>query len=204
MDMENWSTDSLRAFEAEIANLFNIGEIRAPIHLSDGNEIQMIEIFQEVKDDDWVFCSWRSHYQCLLKGVPASRVQAEILAGRSISLCFPDFKIYSSAIVGGQLPLAVGAALSLKKKQQPGHVWCFIGDMTSETGIAQTAIRYSDRHNLPITFIVEDNGISVLTETRSVWNSLTLRFEEITSPNVRSYKYKSKYPHAGAGVRVQF
>ena len=102
MDMETWSSDSLRAFEADIANLFNIGEIRAPIHLSDGNEIQMIEIFQEIKDDDWVFCSWRSHYQCLLKGVPASRVQAEILAGRSISLCFPDFKIYSSAIVGGQ------------------------------------------------------------------------------------------------------
>jgi TPP-dependent pyruvate/acetoin dehydrogenase alpha subunit len=204
MDMETWSSDSLRAFEADIANLFNIGEIRAPIHLSDGNEIQMIEIFQEIKDDDWVFCSWRSHYQCLLKGVPASRVQDEILAGRSISLCFPDFKIYSSAIVGGQLPLAVGAALSLKRKELPGHVWCFIGDMTSETGIAQTAIRYSERHKLPITFIIEDNGISVLTETRTVWNSSTLRFEEIPSPNVRSYKYKSKYPHAGAGVRVQF
>ena len=51
MDMETWSSDSLRAFEADIANLFNIGEIRAPIHLSDGNEIQMIEIFQEIKDE---------------------------------------------------------------------------------------------------------------------------------------------------------
>jgi pyruvate dehydrogenase E1 component alpha subunit len=84
------------------------------------------------------------------------------------------------------------------------HVWCFIGDMTSETGIAQTAIRYSEKHKLPITFVIEDNGISVLTQTRSVWNSQSLRYEENNSSVVRSYQYKSKYPHAGAGVRVQF
>ena len=76
--------------------------------------------------------------------------------------------------------------------------------MTSETGIAQTAVRYSEKHDLPITFVVEDNGISVLTETRKVWNSKTLRFEESYSSKVRSFKYESKYPHAGAGVRVQF
>jgi hypothetical protein len=76
--------------------------------------------------------------------------------------------------------------------------------MTSETGIAQTALRYSEKHDLPITFVVEDNGISVLTQTRDVWNSLTLRFEESKNSKVLSYKYKSKYPHAGAGVRVQF
>jgi hypothetical protein len=76
--------------------------------------------------------------------------------------------------------------------------------MTSETGMAQTAIRYSEKHDLPITFVVEDNGISVLTKTRAVWNSKTLRFEESNSSKIRSYKYESKYPHAGAGVRVQF
>lgn len=204
MHMRNWDIASLKGFETEIADLFNTGKIKAPIHLSDGNEEHLIGIFQDIRDEDWVFCSWRSHYQCLLKGVPVSRVRTEIVAGRSISLCFPDFKIYSSAIVGGQIPLAVGTALSLKRKGSAAHVWCFIGDMTSETGIAQTAIRYSEQHKLPITFIVEDNRISVLTETRSVWNSLTLRFEERSSPIVRSYPYKSRYPHSGAGVRVEF
>ena len=102
------------------------------------------------------------------------------------------------------MAIAVGAALSLKRNNQPGHVWCFIGDMTSETGIAQTAIRYSEKQDLPITFVVEDNGISVLTQTRDVWNSKFLRFEESNSTKIISYKYKSKYPHAGAGVRVQF
>ena len=106
--------------------------------------------------------------------------------------------------MGGQIPLAVGAALSINLGNKKAHVWCFIGDMTSETGMAQTAIRYSEKHDLPITFVVEDNGISVLTETRKVWNSQTLRFEEIESSKVVSYQYKSTYPHAGAGVRVQF
>lgn len=202
--MNEWTIEELIAFESKIADLFNKGEIRAPVHLSDGNESSIIEIFKSVKTEDWVFCSWRSHYQALLKGVPATRVEAEILAGRSISLCFPDFNFYSSAIVGGQVPIAVGTALSLKRNRQPGHVWCFIGDMTSETGIAQTAIRYSEKQDLPITFVVEDNGISVLTQTRDVWNSTSLRFEESMSTKIISYKYKSKYPHAGAGVRVQF
>ena len=202
--MSEWTVEGLIAFESKIADLFNNGVIRAPVHLSDGSESSIIEIFKDVKTEDWVFCSWRSHYQALLKGVPATRVEAEILAGRSISLCFSDFNFYSSAIVGGQVPIAVGAALSLKRNNQPGHVWCFIGDMTSETGIAQTAIRYSEKQDLPITFVVEDNGISVLTQTRDVWNSESLRFEESNSTKIISYKYKSKYPHAGAGVRVQF
>ena len=202
--MHSWTVESLKAYETKMADLFNNGAIKAPVHLSDGNEAPLIELFSKVQVDDGVFCSWRSHYQCLLKGVSPESLESAILAGRSIALCFPELNLYSSAIVGGHVPLAVGTALSLKLNNKRAHVWCFIGDMTSETGMAQTAIRYSEKHDLPITFIVEDNGISVLTETRKVWNSVTLRFEEAQSSKVQSYKYRSKYPHAGAGVRVQF
>jgi TPP-dependent pyruvate/acetoin dehydrogenase alpha subunit len=199
-----WTVENLQQFETQVADLFNRGEIKAPVHLSDGNEAVLIEIFREVSAEDWVFCSWRSHYQCLLKGVPPEDVLNEIKEGRSISLGFPEYRIFSSAIVGGQVSIAVGAAKAEKLKQSKSHVWCFIGDMTAETGIAQTSIRYAERHDLPITFVVEDNGISVLTDTRKVWASNTLRFEESTSSKVRVYQYRSKYPHAGAGVRVQF
>ena len=82
-------------FEEEIADLFNKGKIRAPVHLYQGNEENIIEIFKKIKKNDWVFCSWRSHYQCLLKGVPREEIKKEILEGRSISLCFPKQKIYS-------------------------------------------------------------------------------------------------------------
>ncbi len=191
-------------FETDIANLFNAGKIRAPVHLYSGNEEQMIEIFREVRPEDWVCCSWRSHYQCLLKGVPPEEVRAEILAGRSISLCFPKYRVVSSAIVGGILPIAVGVALGLKRRGEPGRVHCFMGDMTAETGIAHECIKYSHNHQLPIRFIVEDNGKSVCTDTRQAWNQAGLTAEQSPHPMVVYYKYQTKYPHAGAGVRVQF
>lgn len=199
-----WTKEKLQEFETQVAEIFNAGGIKAPVHLSDGNESALIEVFNDVKSEDWVFCSWRSHYQCLLKGVPAAEVLSEIMLGHSISLGFPNYRVFSSAIVGGQVPIAVGAAKAEKMKNSEAHIWCFLGDMTSETGVAQTSIRYAETHDLPITFVIEDNGISVLTDTRDVWASKTLRFNERESQKVRFFSYKSKYPHAGAGVRVQF
>jgi TPP-dependent pyruvate/acetoin dehydrogenase alpha subunit len=196
--------DELIAFETEIADIFNAAKIRAPIHLYSGNEAQMIKIFRDVKPEDWVFCSWRSHYQCLLKGVPREKVKAEILAGHSITLCFPEQRIVSSAIVGGILPIAVGAAMGVKRRSEKARVHCFMGEMTSETGIAHECIKYSLNHQLPIRFIVEDNGKSVCTDTRESWNQPVLTYENSTNPNVIFYKYQTKYPHAGAGSRVQF
>ena len=101
--------EELIAFEDKVAALFNDGKIRAPVHLYSGNETEMIEVFKDVRPKDWLFCSWRSHYQCLLKGVPPQEVLDEIMAGRSISLCFAEHRIYSSAIVGGVLPIAIGS-----------------------------------------------------------------------------------------------
>jgi TPP-dependent pyruvate/acetoin dehydrogenase alpha subunit len=198
------TANDLISFETEIANLFNAAKIRAPVHLYSGNEEQMIEIFREVHPEDWVCCSWRSHYQCLLKGVPPDEVRAEILAGRSISLCFPKYRVVSSAIVGGILPIAVGIALGIKRRGESARVHCFMGDMTAEGGIAYECLKYSSNHQLPIRFIVEDNGKSVCTDTREAWGQPTLTAEQSRHPMVVYYKYETRYPHAGAGVRVQF
>jgi TPP-dependent pyruvate/acetoin dehydrogenase alpha subunit len=194
----------LIAFEDKVAEVFNSGRIKAPVHLYSGNEDEIINVFAKIKHQDWVFCSWRSHYQCLLKGVPPEEVMSEIVAGRSISLCFPEHKIYSSAIVGGVLPIAVGTALSIKIKGGKEKVYCFIGDMTSETGIAHETIKYSRNNNLPIHFIIEDNGLSVVTDTREAWATKNLLFEGTNDDMVTYYTYRNKYPHAGAGTRVQF
>jgi len=191
-------------FEDNIATLFNDAKIKAPIHLYSGNEEFLIKFFKKIKKNDWVLCSWRSHYQCLLKGVPPRDVKNEIINGKSISLCFLDYKIYSSAIVGGSLPIAVGLAISLKRKKSKNKVYCFIGDMTSETGIAHECIKYSRNKNLPIHFIVEDNRKSVCTDTRKVWSKKKLTYENVSDKFVTYYGYKLKYPHAGAGQRVQF
>jgi TPP-dependent pyruvate/acetoin dehydrogenase alpha subunit len=191
-------------FEDNIAKLFNEAKIKAPIHLYSGNEKFLINFFKKIKKNDWVLCSWRSHYQCLLKGVPPKKITNEIINGKSISLCFLDYKVYSSAIVGGSLPIAVGLALSLKRKKSKNKIYCFIGDMTSETGIAHECIKYSKNKNLPIHFIVEDNRKSVCTDTRKAWSKSELTYENVSDKFVTYYKYRLKYPHAGAGQRVQF
>ena len=199
-----FTSDQLISFENEIAEEFNSGNIKAPIHLYHGNENNLISVFKKIKSDDWVFCSWRSHYQCLLKGVPRNILKKEIIDGKSISLCFEKQRIYSSAIVGGVLPIAVGVAFGIKLKNLNEKVYCFLGDMTSETGIAHESIKYSINKKLPIHFIIEDNNLSVMSETRKVWGMKELTYENFDREYVTVYKYKNKYPHAGAGKRVQF
>ncbi len=201
----NFSKNDLIRFEDKVAETFNAGKIRAPIHLYSGNEDKLIEIFQKIDvKEDWVFCSWRSHYQCLLKGVPEDLLHNAILEGRSIALCFLEYKIFSSAIVGGHIPIALGVAISLKRQESESHVYCFLGDMTAETGIAQSAFAYANNFDLPITFIIEDNGVSVCSDTRKVWGTSKLRFQQVSNKKIISYTYTNKYPHAGAGKRVEF
>ncbi len=191
-------------FEQDIADSFNAGMIKAPIHLYDGNEDQMLEIFKEIQEEDWIFCSWRSHYQCLLKGVPKDLLKKDILDGKSITLCYPEFNIYSSAIVTGNIPIATGTAFDLKRKGKTDRVWCFVGDMTSETGTFYENHKYAVNHDLPITYIVEDNGKSVCSDTLNVWNIDELTYSKKEIPKIIYYKYDTKYPHAGSGKRIQF
>ena len=182
--------EDLINFENQIVELFNSAKIRSPVHLYYGNEAEMIEVFRDVKEDDWIMCSWRSHYQCLLKGVPPAKLRDEILANRSMSLCFPEQRILSSAIVGGIIPIAVGIAMSIKNGGGKNKVHCFMGDMTSETGMAHECIKYATNHELPIRFIVEDNSKSVCSETRETWKQDKLTYEDTDNPLIVYYKYE--------------
>jgi pyruvate dehydrogenase E1 component alpha subunit len=199
----NFTKEELINFETEIGECFNDAQIRAPIHLYYGNEDQMIDIFEEIEEDDWVFCTWRSHYQCLLKGVPQERVKQDILDGKSIGLCYPDYNIYSSAIVTGSIPIATGVAFDIKRKSGKNYVFCFVGDMGAETGTFFENWKYAVNHDLPIHFIIEDNGKSVCTDTRKTWNSKKHWFAN-EKQKITYYQYETKYPHAGAGKRIQF
>jgi len=199
----NYTKQELIDFETDIAECFNNAMIKAPVHLYDGNEEQMIKIFENVKSKDWVFCTWRSHYQCLLKGVPSEQIKKDILAGKSITLCYPEYNIYSSAIVTGSIPVATGTALDIKRKGGDEHVWCFVGDMASETGSFFENWKYAINHDLPITYIIENNGKSVCTNTQKTWGTDKLFFAKETR-KIIYYEYNTKYPHAGAGKRIEF
>jgi len=193
-----WTPDRLRAFEDEIRQTYEAGKIRSPVHLSGGNEKQLIEIFKNVRPEDWVYSTHRSHYHALLKGVPPEYVKKEILENRSIHLNHAASNFYTSAIVGGCLPIALGTAFGIKLKGLDSHVWTFVGDMASEMGCFHEATKYAQRNELPITFVVEDNGLSVNTPTQECWGN-----GEGKSGIIR-YNYERVYPHHGSGKWVTF
>jgi len=196
------TSEQLIAFEESIADAFNAGQIHAPIHLDNGNEAALIEIFRDIGPSDWVCGTWRMHYKCLLKGVPPEELRAEIMKGRSISLCFPQYRIISSAIAGGILPIAVGIAMAMKKTE-PARVNVFVGDMMAESGAFHECVKYAANHMLNMRFIIEDNGLSVCTPTEAVWGR-TMPAMSDGAVMISRYRYQSKYPHAGAGKRIQF
>ena len=186
--------EELKDFEAEVAVHIQAGHIHAPVHLSGGNEDQLIEIFKEVKPEDWVLSTWRSHYHALLKGIPREEVMAEILAGRSMMLHFPQYKFLTSSIVGGILPIACGLAAAGER------VWCFVGDMAASAGIFHESLKYSRRHGFPVNFVVEDNGLSTNTPTGEAWGR-----EDTVWPNrLHRYYYTRTYPHYGVSPNVSF
>ncbi len=195
--------EQLIAFEEDIAHCFNAKQIRAPVHLSHGNEDKMMDIFKWIEKDDWVCGSWRNHFMCLLKGVPPEELKARILRGKSMVMCIKEHNIICSSIVGGIPSIAVGIAWGLKLNKPPeqkhhNQVWCFVGDMSAKTGAFNEAYKYARGHCLPITWVIEDNGLSVETPTDVAWGTYP-------STNMIRYKYKNiKFPHAGAGLRVQF
>jgi TPP-dependent pyruvate/acetoin dehydrogenase alpha subunit len=195
-----YTSDELIAFEDNIVEHWEKGEIQGPVHLCNGNEEQLLEISKRMNDVDWVFSTWRSHYHALIKGVSPIWLKQEILDGRSITIVSEKDKFYASAIVSSIIPIAVGAAMAIKNNGGTEKVWCFVGDMAFETGQFYEMHKYATNLNLPIIFIVEDNGVSTNTPTIETWGGVK---RDIPS-NVIWYNYKNKWPHYGTGKWISF
>lgn len=201
------SNQDLIAFEKEVAEVYDQGLIKSPIHLSGGNESQLIEIFKDIRRTDWVLSTWRSHLHAILHGVPPDELMRQILTGKSMSINSVEHRFYASSIAGGILPVAVGLGMAIKRKGEDRHVWCFCGDMAAMTGGFEEATRYAWNFQLPITFVVEDNGKSVVTPTKEVWgvrNDEDRRYLRFWRANVRYYKYELAWPHSGTGKQTPF
>src|SRR3990167_5700048 len=226
--------EELIEFEAEVCQMFNDGKLRSPVHLSGGNEDQVIEIFKQIKPTDWVFSTYRSHYHTLLHGIDKEWLRNWILDNKSIHVMNSEHKFITSAIVGGTLPTALGVAMGINLKNHKfrnnerfveangltsgalngkpvrlddTHVFVFIGDMTGHTGVFWECINYAHNHKLPITFVIEDNGLSTDTPTAEVWNILNEiyyeRLKRIFPKRIIHYKYTRTYPHYGTNVFVK-
>jgi pyruvate dehydrogenase E1 component alpha subunit len=195
----NLNKKDLIDFELDIVKHWENGDIAAPIHLSDGNEEPILDVFSRISYDDHIFSTWRSHYHALCHGISPQWLKNEILEGRSITICNLDHNFYSSAIVGGIIPIALGTAIGLKRKKSKQKVWCFIGDMTFETGVFHESYKYANNFDLPLQFVVEDNNLSVHTPTDTAWG-----VRQDVPDDVVYYRYENGYPHHGTGAWVNF
>ena len=193
------SPQELIDFESKVRDTYEAGKIKGPIHLAKNNEVQLIEIFQYISPDDWVFVPWRNHYHALLHGVDSEKLFNSIVEGRSMGTNNVKPNFYASSIVGGIIPLALGTALALKTKGSNRRVWCFVGDMTMETGVFHEAYKYAKNFDLPLQWVVEDNDMSVHTPTEMAWGK-----KQEVPEGIIYYKYEMEYPHHGTGKWVNF
>lgn len=186
----------LIAFEKRIVDLFEDAHIPHPIHLSGGNERQLLAIFKEIRPGDYVFSTHRNHYHYLLAGGPPERLEQLILNGNSMHVFDRERNFLTTAIVAGGPAIAAGVACGLKRQGSSARVWCFIGDGAEDEGHFYEAVRYVDGHDLACTFIIEDNDRSVETPKSERHGRKTLAWP----PCVRRYSFTPTYPHVGTGT----
>ena len=78
----NFDIKKISNFEKKIFDIYNLGKIKYPIHLTKGNEVQLNEIFKYIHKNDWVFCSWRNHAHALLHGFPEKNYLIKLLKAK--------------------------------------------------------------------------------------------------------------------------
>lgn len=189
-----WTKEKLVEFENSIVELYEEGKLPFLFHLSGGNEEQLINIFRDIKENDYVLSNHRSHYHALLHGISPADLTQMICDGRSMFVYDRERNFFSSAIIGGTPGIAVGIAWALKRKNSSQKVWCFVGDATEDSGHLSEAVRYVDGWDLPCTFIIESNNRSVEASNEDRWNKTAdIKW---SSPSVIKYHYEITYPHA--------
>jgi TPP-dependent pyruvate/acetoin dehydrogenase alpha subunit len=147
--------------------------IRCPTHLSIGQEAAATGVCAALRSDDTVFSTHRCHAHYLAKGGSVSRMMAELFGkatgcsrgkGGSMHLVDPSVGMLgASAIVGGSIPLALGAALSYQLRKQPRVAVAFFGDGAVEQGVFHEALNLAALRKLPVILACENNFYATLS-----------------------------------------
>lgn len=168
MNIENSLINKIRNFEKKLqANMKNI---YCPTHLSLGHEWVADEISKNIIKSDWLFSTHRNHHHYIAKGGDEQKLWDEIhglssglnkgFAG-SQAITDKNIRFHSSAILGGLIGVAAGAAYSEKSNKSKNIVLCCIGDAATEQGVFWETLNFSVLYSLPICFVCENNGKSV-------------------------------------------
>lgn len=163
----------IRDFEDRVQIEFSNGNIPGFVHLYAGEEASAVGVCMLLSDQDYIGSTHRGHGHCIAKGCDLAGMMAE-LYGRETGLCrgkggsmhIADFSkgmLGANAIVGGSPPLVIGAALTAKTLKTGGVGVAFTGDGGSNQGTVFEAMNMAVVLQLPVIFIIENNGYGEFT-----------------------------------------
>jgi TPP-dependent pyruvate/acetoin dehydrogenase alpha subunit len=157
----------IRYFEDECHRMFAQGLVRGSTHLGQGQEAVSVGACAALVNGDTMTCTYRGHAATLAMGAPLDRAFAEILgkaaglcAGKGGSMHLTDVSrgaLGSFAIVGGHLPLSVGAAFAARYKGTGAVSACFFGDGATNIGAFHESLNLASIWKLPVMFVCENN-----------------------------------------------
>lgn len=161
----------IRLIEEAIAHRYSEQKMRCPVHLSIGQEAIAVGVCGRLAPTDYVISNHRAHAHYLAKGGSLKRLVAEIYGkatgcckGRGGSMHLVDLSVGflgSTPIVGGSIPVGVGAAFALQQKGEERVVTIFLGEGATEEGVFCESLNFAALKDLPVLFICENNLYSV-------------------------------------------
>ncbi|WP_067535500.1 pyruvate dehydrogenase (acetyl-transferring) E1 component subunit alpha [Nocardia crassostreae] len=163
----------VRRFEERTAQAYQQAKIGGYCHLNLGEEATVIGLGAAMRPTDYLFTNYREHGYALAKGIEPGRVMAE-LYGRSTGTSKGwggSMHMYDTAtrllggyaIVGGQVPLAIGAALAIDYRGDDDVVVCQMGEGTTNIGAFHESLNIAALWHLPVVFLVINNGTGMGT-----------------------------------------
>jgi pyruvate dehydrogenase E1 component alpha subunit len=161
----------IRRIEEEIERRYHQDQMKTPIHLVIGQEAAAVGCCAALRKTDLVYTSHRTHGAYLAKGGDLKSMLCEMhcringcAGSRGGSMHLIDKAAGcagTSAIVGGAVPLAAGAALAAQMKGEDRCVVVFLGDATTEEGVCAESLNFAALKKLPVIFFCENNFYSV-------------------------------------------
>lgn len=165
----------IRKFEEGAEDSYMRGLIHGTMHLSIGQEASAVGSCMPLRPDDQITSTHRGHGHCIAKDADISKMFAEFFGketgyckGRGGSMHIADVdkgNLGANGIVGGGIPIAVGAALTAKTLKTGRIVICFFGDGANNEGAFHEALNMASVWALPVVFVCENNKYGMSTST---------------------------------------
>lgn len=165
-----------RRFEERVNLAYTQQKFSGFCHLHIGQEAVCVGVQYALEAEDYMISGYRSHTQAIAKGIPAKAVFAELLGkvtgcargkGGSMHMFSKERRFLGGhGIVGGQAPLATGAAFKIKYMKENSIVVCYLGDAAMNQGQVHEAMNMAATWKLPVLFIIENNQYGMGTAIR--------------------------------------